>query len=243
MRAGGAALASLLASLSMAALAAPPPRLPPVLTPLGPVQAPLPSAPDAAPARGGSVLGTPGVVPIAPEPRPDAITAEPLPVLTPPDPATVATPPAAPGPPSPPDPANSPNAALQPLGSAPPPAPAAPGAAPPAPAAPAAQAAPAPAPAPWVAEPTVVLRVLNKVTARTATLTGRVGDTLTYGTLAIVVRSCFARPPDRPANAAAFLDIGDASERLFNGWMLAAEPSFGLLEHPVYDIRVTACRS
>ncbi len=180
-----------------AALAQPAPRTPPGLTPLGPVQAPRPSAPN-------QPFVTQGQDPLAP------VQSQPLPSLTPPDPAYA--PPARP-----------------------------------APAAPPTVAAPLPATAlagDWQPRQTVELRGLDKVTARSAAITGKVGETLRYGTLSILVRGCAVRPPDQPADVTAFLEITDrgATTPIFRGWMITSAPSLAILEHPVYDIRVAACR-
>ena len=84
---------------------------------------------------------------------------------------------------------------------------------------------------------------LDKVTARTTALSGKVGAPIQFGSLTITVRTCVARPPDQPADAAAYLDVVDrGSTPLFRGWMLASQPAFGVLEHPVYDVRIAGCR-
>ncbi|MBN8890964.1 MAG: DUF2155 domain-containing protein [Rhodospirillales bacterium] len=103
-----------------------------------------------------------------------------------------------------------------------------------------------PVEAEWVKQGGVRLRALDKVTARAVELTGKVGDTLHFGTLAIVVRACVIRPPDRPADAAAFLDIIDTAPgadpaTAFHGWMFSAIPALGILQHPTYDIQVAGC--
>jgi hypothetical protein len=124
-----------------------------------------------------------------------------------------------------------PAAAQTPPGTTPPPA-----GAPPA-------APPAPAPDTWVPRGGFELQALDKVTARTLTLTGRVGQTLRYGSLSITVRACLVRGPDQPADAAAFLDIADSHAEMprFSGWMILSAPGVSMLEHPVYDIHLTAC--
>jgi hypothetical protein len=108
-------------------------------------------------------------------------------------------------------------------------------------------AAPAPAPPPpniWLPRTAVSLEALDKVTARRTALTGKVGDTLHFGSLSIVVRACVVRPPDQPADAAASLDITDAHAGApgFDGWLFAAEPEISMFAHPLYDIRLTGCQ-
>ncbi|MBV8578471.1 MAG: DUF2155 domain-containing protein [Acetobacteraceae bacterium] len=114
--------------------------------------------------------------------------------------------------------------------------------APPDPAAPSEQAPPAP---PWVPRSTAELQGLDKVNARRTTLEVKVGTSAQYGSLKITVQSCEVRPPDQPQDAAAFLIIADSheSEPGFRGWMFASAPSVSMLEHPIYDVRLTGCRS
>ncbi|MBV9537534.1 MAG: DUF2155 domain-containing protein [Acidisphaera sp.] len=112
--------------------------------------------------------------------------------------------------------------------------------------APPAQPAPAPAAPPaanWLTRTSIELKVLDKVRARSASLSGQVGETLHFGTLNIAVTSCVVHPPDQPADAAAYLAITDtrAGAPGFRGWMFAAEPSLNMFESPVYDVRVTGC--
>jgi hypothetical protein len=99
----------------------------------------------------------------------------------------------------------------------------------------------------WQPRRTAELQALDKVTARTTRLTAPVEQTVSYGTLAITVRSCRARPPDEVPDAAAFLEIRDnragaEAPPAFRGWMFANSPAVSMLEHPVYDIRVLECR-
>ena len=94
----------------------------------------------------------------------------------------------------------------------------------------------------------VLLQALDKVTARTVTLEATVGQTVTFGTLEIVVRACDRTPPTEPPESAVFLDIyetrpGQPRVDLFHGWMFASSPALNALEHPVYDIWALECLS
>jgi hypothetical protein len=84
---------------------------------------------------------------------------------------------------------------------------------------------------------------LDKVNALATPLTVKVGQSVTFGSLTILVKACVIRPPDQPADAAAFLDVTDSHPDSpgFNGWMLENEPSASMLQHPIYDLRVTGC--
>ena len=87
-------------------------------------------------------------------------------------------------------------------------------------------AAPASAQSPpaagWLPRGVVEIQALDKVYARSSLLTVRVGEA---------------------ADATAFLTVtDDAAAPVFRGWMFAANPALAMLEHPIYDIRVLACR-
>lgn len=100
---------------------------------------------------------------------------------------------------------------------------------------------------PWEPRTGFVLRGLNKITAQPSELTGKVGETVHFGTLAITVRSCVARPPNQPEGAAAFLDVTDTAQgadpaTAFHGWMFSNFPALAMLQHPTYDVRVVGCK-
>jgi hypothetical protein len=96
-------------------------------------------------------------------------------------------------------------------------------------------------------QPIVVLRALDKHTARVVEKELKVGETLRFGTLNITARTCRDTPPEDRPEAAAFLEIKDMSDTaperpVFSGWMFASSPSLSAMEHPVYDIWVTGCK-
>jgi len=103
---------------------------------------------------------------------------------------------------------------------------------------------PASPPGAWQPRTTAELIVLDKVRAQSSALTVRTGQSGTAGTLTITVRGCFVHPPDQAADSAAFLDIADSrpTGTGFRGWMLAGAPSLNQMQHPIYDVRVAACR-
>jgi hypothetical protein len=116
---------------------------------------------------------------------------------------------------------------------------------------PGAQAPPAPATPPasadrpniWVPAGSAKLVALDKVNAQATELTVTVGQSATFGSLTITVKACSVRPPDQPADAAAYLHITDSHVDApgFDGWMLRDEPSVSMMQHPIYDLRVAGC--
>lgn len=101
---------------------------------------------------------------------------------------------------------------------------------------------PPPAPS-WLPRSSAMLLVLDKVVARVTPVTVPVGGTATVGSLSIRVGACVVRPPDAPADAAAFLDVTDkhAGPAPFRAWMIRSIPAASVFEHPVYDISVAGC--
>ena len=101
----------------------------------------------------------------------------------------------------------------------------------------------APVQAEWVPQGTAELRGIDKVTARTTTLTVKPGETVRFGPLAVTVRGCVVRPADRAPDAAAYLEIAQSGQApLFRGWMVASQPQLSLVEHATHDVRLFACR-
>lgn len=94
---------------------------------------------------------------------------------------------------------------------------------------------------------TVVLRALDKITARITEIALPIGQEVRFGTLAIGARYCRTRPPIETPETFAYLEIDDLKRsgdrsRVFEGWMVASSPALNALEHAVYDVWVVNCR-
>ena len=99
----------------------------------------------------------------------------------------------------------------------------------------------------WIPRQNAEIQALDKVNARILTLRATVGQPTRFGTLTILVRACHGRPADEVPDAAAFLEVTDerspaGSAPVFRGWMFADAPAVNMFEHPVYDLRILACR-
>jgi hypothetical protein len=99
------------------------------------------------------------------------------------------------------------------------------------------------APTAWEPRGTADLIALDKVDDRMSHLSIVVGQSATFYHLTITVRGCVVRPADQPADAAVFVEIADSRSQQpgFKGWMLANEPAASMLQHAVYDVRVSGC--
>ncbi len=93
-----------------------------------------------------------------------------------------------------------------------------------------------------------ILQGLDKVTARVSTFPAPIGQTVKFGTLEIITRTCDKRPPEETPESAAFLDVwevrpGEPAASVYRGWMFASSPALAAMEHPVYDVWVLDCKS
>jgi len=91
-----------------------------------------------------------------------------------------------------------------------------------------------------------ILQGMDKVSGRIIKFEAPVGQSVRYGTLEIIVRTCRKHPPEETPEAAAFIDIweirtGEPAASLFRGWMFSSSPALSALEHPVYDVWVADC--
>ena len=95
----------------------------------------------------------------------------------------------------------------------------------------------------WLPQGSASVQALDKVSAQSATLTIKVGQSVQFGSLRIVVKACVVRPPDQAADAAAYLDIVDSRDPAagFAGWLVRSAPSVSMVQHPIYDLRVNGC--
>lgn len=95
--------------------------------------------------------------------------------------------------------------------------------------------------------PSIRLRSLDKITARTLTFDAQVGNTIKFGDIYIKILSCRKPPPIEKSEAAAFLQIWQVNKTtsestwVFSGWMFASSPALSAMDHPVYDVWVIDC--
>ncbi len=95
----------------------------------------------------------------------------------------------------------------------------------------------------WLPRPGASLQVLDKVNARSTVITVQAGGTATYQGLTIALRTCVVRPPDQPADAAAYVTVTDKQEgaRPVGLWLVRSAPAVSMLQHPIFDLRVMGC--
>lgn len=95
----------------------------------------------------------------------------------------------------------------------------------------------------WIQSEKVILRGLDKISARVFTSEIYVNQKVHFGSLEIYVRSANRSPPEEQPESACFIEIfdkkpGQPPQKVFSGWMFSSNPALSALEHPVYDIWV-----
>lgn len=99
-----------------------------------------------------------------------------------------------------------------------------------------------------IANPIAVFAGLDKITARITAFEVPVGDTVQFGALRVTPRVCYTRPPTEPPQTTAFVEVDEIKlnndiSRIFTGWMFASSPGLHAVEHPVFDVWLTDCKT
>ena len=111
----------------------------------------------------------------------------------------------------------------------------------------AALAAPNTALADKISNPIAVFDGLDKITGRIISFEVAINETVQFGALQITPRVCYSRPPTDAPQTDAFAQVDEIDEqkevkRIFSGWMFADSPGLHGVEHPIFDIWLTACK-
>jgi hypothetical protein len=98
-----------------------------------------------------------------------------------------------------------------------------------------------------ISNPVAVFDGLDKITGRIITFEVAVNETVQFGALQITPRVCYSRPPTDAPQTDAFAQVDEIDEqkqvkRIFSGWMFADSPGLHGVEHPIFDIWLTACK-
>ena len=89
---------------------------------------------------------------------------------------------------------------------------------------------------------------LDKITGRIISFDVAIGETVQFGALQVTPRACFTRPSTETQNTDSFIEVDEVTlqgevRRIFTGWVFAASPGLHAVEHPIYDIWLTDCKS
>ena len=93
----------------------------------------------------------------------------------------------------------------------------------------------------------VEIKALDKITAKTSTLSIKLGEEKYFGRLKIKPLQCKASDIDQAPDTIAYLQVIDTSNKkkdqvfVFNGWTFASSPTLRSLDHPIYDLWLLGC--
>jgi hypothetical protein len=93
-----------------------------------------------------------------------------------------------------------------------------------------------------------VFAALDKVTARISPLEIPINKSKNFGALTITPRTCNTKPPTEEPLTSVFVEIeetqlDDTRKKIFSGWMFAESPGLHGVEHPVFDVWLTSCKT
>jgi hypothetical protein len=99
-----------------------------------------------------------------------------------------------------------------------------------------------------IQNPIAIFAALDKVTGRISHLEIPINQTVQFGALKVTPRVCNTRPPTEPPHTDAFVEVDEIKlngdvERIFTGWMFADSPGLHAVEHPVFDVWLTSCKT
>jgi hypothetical protein len=105
-----------------------------------------------------------------------------------------------------------------------------------------------PAYADKIQNPIAVFAALDKVTGRISHLEIPINKTVQFGALKVTPRVCYTRPPTEAPRTTAFVEVDEIKltgevQRIFTGWMFAESPGLHAVEHPVFDVWLTSCKT
>jgi hypothetical protein len=106
----------------------------------------------------------------------------------------------------------------------------------------------APASAEKISNPVAVFAGLDKITGRIISFDVYIDETVQFGALQVTPRVCYSRPPTEPPLTDAFIEVDEITlnrtvKRIFTGWMFAASPGLHAVDHAVYDVWLTDCKT
>ena len=99
-----------------------------------------------------------------------------------------------------------------------------------------------------ISNQSAVFSGLDKITGRIISFDVAIAETVQFGALQVTPRVCYTRPPTETPNTDGFVEVDEVTlqgevRRIFTGWMFASSPGLHAVEHPIYDVWLTDCKS
>jgi len=98
-----------------------------------------------------------------------------------------------------------------------------------------------------ISNPIAVFDGLDKIMGQTTSFEVKIGEEKKFGGLIVKADVCNTSPITERPKTVAFVEVDEQSNdgkrrRIFTGWMFAESPGLNAVEHPLYDVWLTACR-
>lgn len=89
---------------------------------------------------------------------------------------------------------------------------------------------------------------IDKITGRIISFDVYIDETVQFGALQITPRVCNSRDQLEAPGPSTFVEVDEITldrkiRRIFTGWMYADSPGLNAIEHAVYDVWLTQCKS
>ncbi|MEP3278521.1 MAG: DUF2155 domain-containing protein [Stappiaceae bacterium] len=89
---------------------------------------------------------------------------------------------------------------------------------------------------------------LDKITGRIISFDVYMDETVQFGALQVTPRVCNSRPPTETPQTTGFIEVDEVTlenevQSIFSGWMFAASPALHAVEHSIYDVWLTDCKT
>ncbi len=99
-----------------------------------------------------------------------------------------------------------------------------------------------------IAAPIASFSGLDKITGRIISFDVAIDETVQFGALQVTPRVCYGRPQTVAPLTTTFVEVDEITldnkiRRIFTGWMYADSPGLHAVEHAVYDVWLTDCRT
>lgn len=99
-----------------------------------------------------------------------------------------------------------------------------------------------------ISNPIAEFAGLDKITGRITSFDVYMDETVQFGALQVTPRVCYSRPPTEEPQTDGFVEVDEITinrqvRRLFTGWMFAASPGLNAVDHAVYDVWLTDCKT
>jgi hypothetical protein len=89
---------------------------------------------------------------------------------------------------------------------------------------------------------------IDKITGKIIKFDVYMDETVQFGALQITPRVCYSRVDNEAPGSNTFVEVEEITldrkiRRIFTGWMFADSPGLNAVEHAVYDVWLTACKT